>query len=461
MMNLIVAVLLGFTVLNVPFQRIAKTDYISLITLHNFFGLNYSIDDSFINLYGKQDTISIDRHYRIAHYKGDSFYIYSMAGDSNKMLDATSCVYLSSLLLGKRLYWDSGKKRVLMSDYPPSIKAITIMPGRIVLRFNIDLECEFTKTGDTISLLFNRGFYRGPPFMYSNSKFIKYILTSYSSTGTRFSIITYKNVSVDTSQSTGFFKIDFSSAPSVTPIDTAGTLLGKHIIDKHKRRKIRLIVIDPGHGGKDPGAISKRGTREKDITIKIAKKVAKKLKKLGFKVILTRSGDYFVTLMRRAKIANTNKVDLFVSIHCNISRGSRANGIETYFLSDAKTKWERSVAAFENSVIKYEVKQSVDTSNLLKMILGDMAQNEFLRESQDLAYFVQLNTIKKTHALDRGVKQAGFYVLRGIYAPAILIETGFISNRKEEKRLKSSKYEDKIAWGIVRGILEFKQKYEK
>ncbi len=207
------------------------------------------------------------------------------------------------------------------------------------------------------------------------------------------------------------------------------------------------IVIDPGHGGKDPGAIGKWGIKEKDITLSVSKKIADILRKeYGFKVILTRDDDRFVSLKERAEIAKRYNAKLFVSIHCNYSESENVFGPETYFLSAARTDEERAVETLENSVIKYEVEQD----DILKSIVSDILQNAYLRESQKLAFFIH-KKISKNNS-DRGIKQAGFYVLRGVYAPSVLVELGFISNPDEAKRLKDEIYQSELAKYIAEGI---------
>ncbi len=227
---------------------------------------------------------------------------------------------------------------------------------------------------------------------------------------------------------------------------------------------IKTIVIDPGHGGKDPGAIGYRKTREKDITLIIAKKVKQIMRKElpDVKILLTRSTDKFVSLQDRTKFANSKHADLFVSIHCNASKSRKASGTEVYFLSTAKTTEARAVESLENSVVfKYEGGQkALKNYDNLAFILMDMAQNEQLEESSQLAMILQKNISQKCRNHSRGVKQAGFYVLKGAYMPAVLIETGFISNPKEEKKLNNTSYQNKMADSIVKGIKNFKYLYD-
>jgi N-acetylmuramoyl-L-alanine amidase len=229
---------------------------------------------------------------------------------------------------------------------------------------------------------------------------------------------------------------------------------------KDEKRKIKKIVIDPGHGGEDPGACGKNGTKEKDVNLQVSK-ILKKLieKELKLEVILTRERDTFLSLGERSKIANTEKADIFLSIHCNASKNPFSSGPEVYFLSEAKTDWERAVEALENASLKFEMSEK-EAKTLLDAILSDLAQTEFLKESQKLAEFLQKNLVSDEN-LDRGVKQAGFYVLLGAYMPSALIEIGFITNPEEEKKLRDENYIEKICKKILKGLKEFINWYEK
>jgi N-acetylmuramoyl-L-alanine amidase len=218
---------------------------------------------------------------------------------------------------------------------------------------------------------------------------------------------------------------------------------------------VSRIVIDAGHGGQDPGARGYyRSAREKDITLNIAKILAKKIKsRLGCEVILTRHNDKFLTLEERTALANTKNADLFISIHVNAHRSKRAYGIETYFLNLATDEESIRVAAMENAT---------STKNIsdLQTILMDLMQNAKINESSRLASYVQSHMVhhlgkKYSHIKDKGVKQAPFYVLLGAQMPAILVETAFISNPRECKRLMDSTFQDRLCDGIVRGIEKY------
>lgn len=228
-------------------------------------------------------------------------------------------------------------------------------------------------------------------------------------------------------------------------------------------REIKTIVLDPGHGGVDPGAVGRKGTQEKEINLIIAKIIKKRLEDFGIKVVLTRTDDSFVALADRTRFANNKKADLFISLHCNASNNNRkASGFETYFLSEAKTDLERAALARENGALKYESdNKDPIVKDELSLILADLSQNEYLRESYNLAYQIQTSAVEALKDVDRGVKQAGFFVLRGCFMPSVLIECGFLSTLSEEKKLTNSKYREDVARAIYIGIVNYIKDYEK
>ncbi|MBN2016997.1 MAG: N-acetylmuramoyl-L-alanine amidase [Candidatus Cloacimonetes bacterium] len=226
---------------------------------------------------------------------------------------------------------------------------------------------------------------------------------------------------------------------------------------------IKTIVLDPGHGGKDPGAVGRIiGLQEKDIVLKIAKKVKNLLEQnLDVKVLLTREDDRFVSLGDRTDFANENQADIFVSIHCNAAYNTKANGSEVYYLSTAQTHEARAVEAMENEVIKFEDKESIARYSDLDFILYDMRQTEYLNESSEFSEMCQNQLVKNLTTKDNGVRQANFYVLRGAFMPAILVEIAYLSNKYEEKKLKSTDFQDKAAKAIYTSIKQFKDKYDR
>jgi N-acetylmuramoyl-L-alanine amidase len=217
---------------------------------------------------------------------------------------------------------------------------------------------------------------------------------------------------------------------------------------------VKRIVIDPGHGGKDPGCVFRGGIMEKDIVLRIAKILTARIRaKIGCEVFLTRKSDVFVSLERRTAIANMQKADLFISLHINAHKNGRIRGVETYFLNMATDERAVMVAARENATSEKNISD-------LQAILNDLMLNTKIHESSRLAHKVQQGMIggvkrayKKVKSL--GVKQAPFYVLIGAQMPAVLVETGFLTNTTERKRLISRKYHNSIAEGICSGISEY------
>lgn len=242
---------------------------------------------------------------------------------------------------------------------------------------------------------------------------------------------------------------------------TAGSAVGNgkdlppSALAKQLALGVQRIVIDPGHGGRDYGAPGYlKGVHEKQIVLSISKRLAKKIRKqLGYEVILTRSSDRYMTLEERTALANTKNADLFISIHTNSHRDRRAYGVETYFLNLATDNEAIMVAAMENATSEKNISD-------LQTILLDLMQHAKINESSRLAVHVQgsMNTrLKKKYSRikNKGVKQAPFYVLLGAQMPAILIETSFISNKRECKRLTDPGYQDALVQGIVDGIKKY------
>ncbi len=211
------------------------------------------------------------------------------------------------------------------------------------------------------------------------------------------------------------------------------------------------IVIDPGHGGEEEGAVGPDGTMEKDVTLAIGKRLAAELRrKLGINVYLTRDSDKTMTLDERTAFAVAKKADLFISIHANASRDKGITGVETYYLNNASDEAAERLAAQEN-------KNSGRKLTEVEHIISTMLQNHDAAESMDLASQVQSKLTKKLKRAhgeikDRGVRSALFYVLVGAKCPAILVETAFISNPKEEQRLTSEKYQGNVADAISDGV---------
>ena len=227
--------------------------------------------------------------------------------------------------------------------------------------------------------------------------------------------------------------------------------------NEKKKWEFKTIVIDAGHGGKDPGAVGYRGTKEKDIALDVAKRLEKKLiKNMDVKVVMTRDEDVFLRLSDRTKIANENNGSLFISIHTNAAEDRRASGFETFLIGRSKNEYAARVAARENAVLELEGIPGQELTGE-DLIQATIAQSGFAIYSETFADLVQIEIKKRVQSRDRGVKQAGFVVLARASMPNVLVELGFISNPTEEKKLRSPQYRDQLATAIYRAV----QRYEK
>jgi N-acetylmuramoyl-L-alanine amidase len=243
-----------------------------------------------------------------------------------------------------------------------------------------------------------------------------------------------------------------TTKPSPPPVMVQPTLPPANLKSGEKM----LIVLDPGHGGKDPGALGRKGTREKDIVLIIAKQVKEKIqKRMGAKVLLTREKDVFVKLADRAELANSKKADLFVSIHVNSHRSRNVKGLELYHFGKASDPRSLEVAARENGTPLEK------NGPAWQFILADKLNDKKIEDSQELAWTTQNALVKylKTHykVKDHGVKTAPFFVLRMTTMPSILAEIAFVSNPTEEKLLRSKTYQKRVAEGIFKGINAYVQ----
>ncbi|MDY0298166.1 MAG: N-acetylmuramoyl-L-alanine amidase [Acidobacteriota bacterium] len=240
--------------------------------------------------------------------------------------------------------------------------------------------------------------------------------------------------------------------PVSTPAEATG---GEYSLARQLGLGVQHIILDPGHGGKDPGTMNRQlGLLEKSITLDIARRLKLLLcDKAGFKVTMTRDVDRYISLEERTAIANSGKADLFVSIHLNAAPNKKARGIETYFLSFTTDPWAIQVAAQENAV-------STKSIGELHSVIEKIMQNARVTESRVLAGCVQKNlaaTMKQKYSgvADLGVKKAPFYVLTGAEMPAVLVEASFLSNKEEARLLNTPAYRERIALGLYEGLLAY------
>ncbi len=264
----------------------------------------------------------------------------------------------------------------------------------------------------------------------------------------------------------GTFATQVADRPAA-PVQSANPPPRPTVVPKPVGR--RMVVIDAGHGGPDNGMMGPIGTPswfvEKDVTLAVAKKLAIVLRARGVDVMMTRTTDTLIALADRGKIANSNHGDVFISIHVNApgyqtAAAARERGFETYFLAEAKTEDERRVQDMENESVKFETGANAPKGDPLSFIITDMAQNEHLRESSDLALTIQNGLIDVHPGPNRGVQQANFAVLRGSYMPAVLVEIGFGSNQSEATFLSDQDNQRALARNIAESVVAYLGHYQ-
>ena len=265
-----------------------------------------------------------------------------------------------------------------------------------------------------------------------------------------------------------------ATAATVATVATAGTAATAATValSRTTRRQVsrHRVVVDAGHGGPDNGMKGPLGGRvtlyEKDITLAVAKKLAHELETRGIDVIMTRTTDTLIALSDRGRIANQRRGDLFISVHVNAANPgwndpAGARGFETYFLSEAKTEDERRVAQIENASERFDSDGETGQADPLGFLIADMKQNEYLRESSDLASLIQAR-MRKTHpGPSRGVKQAGFRVLVTSFMPSVLVEIGFGSNPTEAAFISSAEGQRELAASVADAAVEYLAHYER
>jgi N-acetylmuramoyl-L-alanine amidase len=241
-------------------------------------------------------------------------------------------------------------------------------------------------------------------------------------------------------------------APLSPPEMAQANTSGQYSLARQLGLRVGKIIVDPGHGGYDPGAMH-HGLQEKDITLDVSQRLKKILESdYGYEVLMTRNDDHFVALEERTAIANSNSADLFVSVHVNSSRNRKANGVETYYLNFATTPEAMEVAARENAISEKNMGE-------LQKLTTAIALNSKIEESRDFAGLIQTNLVthlnKQYPVTNLGVKKAPFYVLIGAQMPAILAEISFVSNEHDSGMLEKSSYRQSIAEGLAKGVKNY------
>jgi N-acetylmuramoyl-L-alanine amidase len=416
-------------------ERIEIQDYVSLKPIAELLGVSYIMDNTTQRLYLTGDGRKVVIIPNIAVIEsGDQYYNVPFA-PVYRSNDVFFPVQLITNTLGtafEQLIFIS-----TVTEIPP-ISKISIMKraDSTVMKFTwpkpVDFDVRFATRQAIIEL---DGIYKDTPTLKTGGAISRAQLTAHN---------TYTSI-----------ELDLKDVNSV--IEREDEVVFYYKVSE----KINLIVIDPGHGGVDPGAVGKKGLYEKDVNLAVSKMVKEFVEdSLQIRAILTRDRDVYLSLKERTNIANRNAADLFISIHCNAyMKGARRSGFETYFLSEAKTNEERAVAALENASLKFD--NVVMPNDDVSFIFYDLAQSAFLDESNRFAENIQICAEKHLGILSRGVKQAGFYVLHGAFMPAVLVESAFISNPDEEKLLRQKKFQRRIAYCVYRGIKDYIEDYER
>jgi len=254
-----------------------------------------------------------------------------------------------------------------------------------------------------------------------------------------------------------------TEAPPQAPVETgiSPAVRPSGAEETEETKKFRTIVIDPGHGGLETGAKGKFGALEKDVALAVSLKLKEIIEKnLVFRVFLTRDMDTDVSLENRSALANNHKAELFISIHANGSVRKNARGSETYFLSlNATDEESRRLAYMENASGRLDGQIEQENQDDVKLILWDLAQSAYLKQSSQLAENIQVGLNELLGTRDRGVKQAPFKVLTGVACPAVLVEIAFISNPEEEQELGSEGFQNNVARAIYLSLVEYFKSY--
>lgn len=241
-----------------------------------------------------------------------------------------------------------------------------------------------------------------------------------------------------------------SALPAPVPFGRQKVNIDQGPLDVTREISVRTVVVDPGHGGHDVGAVGRRGILEKDVNLGVARELKRYLERESdLEVVLTRRDDSYLELAQRAEVANAASGDLFISLHCNSWFNDGAHGFETFFLSPAKSDWAKSVEAAENNA-------GGEPSDV-EFIVWELVQNNFISSSSQLAEVIQQGVVSDLGLLDRGVRQAGFRVLVGAYMPAVLVELGFLTYAEEERNLGNGSYQRRMAKALGDAIIDYSE----
>ncbi len=377
-------------------------------------------------------------------FVGDKVFALTVKREGEKITLRGDEVAPVMFNVGIPVFWDYKRNELFRGE--PSI-TLFIM-GKVDTTYKITIESGFGGKGFSVKfyedsvVVLAKGLYGKFRKVLGDGKFVSHVDVLHTMDSTKFII-----------------HLGFGGGKTLLDTSPRGITLTLLPLRVKKESRVPVIVIDPGHGGRDAGAVA-NGYKEKNINLAVALKVANILKSFGYEVILTRSGDEYVSLSKRSRIANKSNADIFVSIHCNASGDGKAGGLETYFLSESRTSEERAVAILENSAIRYDL-GNMRMKDDVEVIVGDLIQTLLLEQSYKLASYIHEKALEMNLTEDRGLKQAGFYVLKWVGMPSVLIEIGFITHKEEVKKLTDAKYQNRIARAIALGIREFMERESK
>lgn len=462
------------------------TYYLSLKDFADKFQINYYYNQSAKKIELKNDNYLLKVSSRnpfviITDRKNNSQTVYQLATSTYYIADKIfiPLTYSTEVLqkfLGTNIKYESPNKMIMQKGFVQT----EIADEKSEQRYDVTgLEIDEKANGTLIRLKSNK---RIPSYASSFKDGVLTLIfrkvnadlekTSFDGTGGVVKKIQSRNVEDD-------LELKIIVAPEYTTNEVINveksndiliTIHNKLFVKKDKQPKkekweFDVIVIDPGHGGKDAGAIGVNGVKEKDVNLGIALELGKLIQKemKDVKVVFTRKDDTFVDLYKRGKIANEHDGKLFISIHCNSTpkKPTDANGFEVYLLRPGRTKEAIAIAEFENSVIQYEENpqryQKLTDENF---ILVSMAQAAYMRYSEKFAEFLHNEFSRHPKLQSRGVKQAGFYVLVGASMPNVLIESGFLSNPADAKYLSTKTGQKEFAAYIFEAIKKYRDHYE-
>ncbi len=469
-------------------RYIDKVPYLSLVEIAETYGLTLDNEPALhrMSLTRGPNSIGFAHNNRTALVNGSARTMplpARMIRGALYVPATASLDYISTLLPGN-LRWDEKKQRLVVEDVLGSVASVLCdnkdNGTLITVNLNEPLKARAEMEGERLLTLTieDAVYVRQSDFLPVESPLIETTACYQRSDSAQISFLLAEDAGAFDLLKTGdpnVITLSIRNNRAADPADTpvAVDLQGDFMLLPHLGpeslldMRIDTVVIDPGHGGKDPGAVGPKKTKEKDIVLSVGKELKKIMDKSGeVKAVMTRDKDVFVPLHERAKIAMQAGGKLFISLHANANRNRSANGVEVYFLSATKDEAALTVARRENGVIDLEENQKAyEAINISDMSYteGAMWNSVYQRESQHLGSMVLEKSCQATKFKMRGVKQAPFYVMLGTQAsmPSILVEIGFISNTEEERLLKRSTYQKKIAQAIYDAVIQFKRDVEK